>query len=167
MKRFISIILSALILVSALATSALAFAKDPVISPETTSEHIHVVVTLHGKDSNHTSFHYNKKDGTYVFKYTGSGNLIGWDFDYNNPPLVEGVDYEIISQEGNTIVIKILPGYKGEKFWVNAVDDLPPEGSETERNNSQKSPNTGDLFTIATCSIGLGMALVGITKKRK
>lgn len=168
MKRKISIILSVIILASSLLVATSAFAKNDIVSPETTIPHIHVTVTLNGKDSENTSYDVIDPDkGLIHFHYKGGGILIGWDFEYNEYPLVEGVDYEIIEEKGNDLIIQILPGYKGENFWVNAVDDLNETTNPAKKDDNQKSPNTGGSFTIIACVTGIGATALATRKRRK
>lgn len=159
MKKLISIMLCVMMLIGVCsATTAVAYAaKNPIYSPETTVKHVQITVTLNGESSNHTEYKHDKdNDKVITFTYTGNGTLIGWDFDNNNPPLVEGVDYRIISQDENSITIELLGDYAGQNFWVNAIDDNP-NPSTSKRNESQKSPDTGSAV------LGLGVMLAGST----
>lgn len=168
MKKVLSILLSIVMIFSVFSASTIAYAKkNPIYSPETTVKHIHITVTLNGESSNKTEYVQDKEnDRIITFTYTGDGVLIGWEFDYNNEGLVEGVDYIVISQDENSITIEILGDYSGENFWVNAIDKHPDETtsesseSTTEtttgkRNDSQKSPDTG------ASALGLGIMLAG------
>lgn len=51
--------------------------------------------------------------------YNGDGKLTGWEF----PLLEEGKDYEIISQEGNSITIKLI-NENHELPYINALVDF-------------------------------------------
>lgn len=156
MKKLISIMLSVFMLIGVCSATAVAYAaKNPIYSPETTVKQIDVTVTLNGENSHHTEYkHDSVNKNVIIFKYTGNKQLVGWDFEYNNPEPVEGVDYKIVSKDKNSITIEILGGYTGDHFWVNAVDtdSNKPTGI---RNESQKSPDTG------ATALGLGIMLTG------
>lgn len=166
MKKIITILLSIAMLFSVGMGTTVAMAKDPIISPETTAKTIIIKVTLNGETSHNTSYDRDKNNPNIItFTYTGSGQLVGWDF----PDGEEGVDFEIISQEGNSITIKVLPNYKGERIWANAIDefseDETKQSTTVKKDNGTKSPKTG-----ATAGIGLagaGLAILLATKKRK
>lgn len=165
MKKIITILLSLVMLFSVGLSTTAVMARDPIISPETTQRTITIKVTLNGENSNHTSYNKDKDNPNIItFTYTGDGDLIGWDF----PEGEEGVDYVILKQEGNILVIQILPEYKNDRIWANAVDVYPDDTTvptSVKKDNSNKSPKTGASAGIGI--MGAGLAILLAARKRK
>lgn len=162
MKKILTIVLSLVIMLAVGAGAITAQAKDPIISPETTEKHIVIKVTLNGEDSHHTSYTPDSENpNKIIFTYTGSGELVGWDF----PGMIEGVDFVIVEETQSTITIKILNPDQATKIWANAVDKHPDETNPAKKDDSAKSPHTGAAAGgAALVSIGTAMLLA---KKRK
>ena len=124
MKKFISIALSAVMLISAGAISAMpvmaAGVSSPGSSEVTTKPAVDtepVVITVNsGKSSDVT---YTKEDYKYTFSYSGKGEVIDWEF----PNMVEGVDYSVLSMsdDNSKIVIELTESGKQKKLVANAV----------------------------------------------
>lgn len=62
---------------------------------------------------------YDSSTGENTFTYESEGTIKGWEF----PLLEEGKDYEIISQEGNSITIKLI-NENHELPYINALVDF-------------------------------------------
>lgn len=172
MKKALTIILSLVTLFSVSIGTISVMARDYIISPETTQQTITIKVTLNGEDSNHTSYNPDSNNPNVItFTYTGGHTLVGWDFKNG----VEGIDYEIISQEGNTLVIRILEGHRVDKIWANAVDTSSVYGEdengeqngngELEEDKGTKSPKTGAASGIGIMATGLAILIA--TRKRR
>lgn len=174
MKKILTILLALAMVFSVGMSTTTAMAKDPIISPETTVKNIVIKVTLNGETSNHTSFKPDPNNPNIItFTYTGDGILVGWEYIDG----VEGVDYIILSQDENSITIQILPAYKGETIWMNAIDEYPDESTTKDdkkptdksttvkKDDSTKSPNTGAATGLGIA--GAGLAILIATRKKK
>lgn len=161
-KKAISILLSLALMITVFSVSMSAFAKNTLISPETTQKKVVIKVTLNGETSHNTSYKPDKNNSNIItFTYTGGGTLEGWDF----PNELDGVDYVIISQDENSITVKVLDGFDDSMFWANAVDSYPDSTTNpAKRDDSHKSPNTGATTGIGVIVAGLGLLLA--SKKR-
>lgn len=164
MKKALTLLLSLVILISVcIGANTIAFAKDPIISPETTQRQVVIEVTLNGEESSHTSYKPDPNDKNVItFTYTGDGELKGWEF----PKEIEGVDYEIVSQDGNSITIRVLNGFDDDYLWANAIEKEPTNKNHAKKDESPKSPKTG--ATISGLGIaGAGVAMLMIAKKKR
>lgn len=177
MKKFISIALSAVMLISAGAISAMpvmAAVSSPGSSEVTTKPAVDtepVIITVNsGKSSDVT---YTKEDYKYTFSYSGKGEVIDWEF----PNMVEGVDFSVLSMsDDNTkIVIELTESGKQKQLVANAVvknstaskeDGEVDENDTASKDNSNTSPATGAAMA-GIAMAGTGVALLAISKKRK
>ena len=177
MKKFISIALSAVMLISAGAISAMpvmAAVSSPGSSEVTTKPAVDtepVVITVNsGKSSDVT---YTKEDYKYTFSYSGKGEVIDWEF----PNMVEGVDFSVLSMsDDNTkIVIELTESGKQKQLVANAVvknstaskeDGEVDENDAASKDNSNTSPATGAAMA-GIAMAGTGVALLAISKKKK
>ena len=177
MKKFISIALSAVMLISAGAISAMpvmAAVSSPGSSEVTTKPAVDtepVVITVNsGKSSDVT---YTKEDYKYTFSYSGKGEVIDWEF----PNMVEGVDFSVLSMsDDNTkIVIELTESGKQKQLVANAVvknstaskeDGEVDENDTASKDNSNTSPATGAAM-VGIAMAGTGVALLAISKKKK
>mgnify|MGYP004456651651 FL=1 len=177
MKKFISIALSAVMLISAGAISAMpvmAAVSSPGSSEVTTKPAVDtepVVITVNsGKSSDVT---YTKEDYKYTFSYSGKGEVIDWEF----PNMVEGVDFSVLSMsDDNTkIVIELTESGKQKQLVANAVvknstaskeDGEVDENDTASKDNSNTSPATGAAMA-GIAMAGTGVALLAISKKKK
>ena len=157
MKKFISIALSAVMLISAGAISAMpvmaAGVSSPGSSEVTTKPAVDtepVIITVNSEKSSDVT--YTKEDYKYTFSYSGKGEVIDWEF----PNMVEGVDYSVLSMsdDNSKIVIELTESGKQKKLVANAVvknSTASKEDGEVDENdndtankdNSNTSPATG------------------------
>lgn len=153
--------MSLALLLSVGAYSITAYALDPIISPQTTQSSVVIEVTLNGEDSPHVSYKPDPNDSnTITFTYTGDGEFIGWEF----PNKVEGVDYEIIEDNGESITIKILNGFDDHTFDANAIDKRTTT-SPAKKDRGSKSPKTGAASGLMLASIGVATLLIAKKKE--
>lgn len=177
MKKFISIALSAVMLISAGAISAMpvmAAVSSPGSSEVTTKPAVDtepVIITVNsGKSSDVT---YTKEDYKYTFSYSGKGEVIDWEF----PNMVEGVDFSVLSMsdDNSKIVIELTESGKQKQLVANAVvknstaskeDGEVDENDAASKDNSNTSPATGAAMA-GIAMAGTGVALLAISKKKK
>lgn len=160
MKKFLSILLSAIMLVSVSAVAVNAFAV--VESQETTKASGKVTVEVNGSTSKDVTYKADPDDPAKItFTYTGSGTLQGWEFD----GLVEGVDYQIVSEDGNSITIELLNGYDGD-INANALVKGGKKGSG-EGSGKGKSPKTGAVAATGLAATGAGAAILLALRKKE
>lgn len=163
MKKFISVVLSVI-----MAVSVMAIATVPAmaaVSPQSTTHSRVVSGSVNGSTSNDISYVVDANDPSKItFTYNGDGNLTGWEF----PGLELGVDYEIVSEDGNTITILLLD----EEIDVvaNATVDLGEDTTETTKkpgktDNGGTSPNTGAMTAAGIAVAGAGVAILAALKK--
>ena len=177
MKKFISIALSAVMLISAGAISAMpvmaAGVSSPGSSEVTTKPAEPVIITVNSEKSSDVT--YTKEDYKYTFSYSGKGEVIDWEF----PNMVEGVDYSVLSMsdDNSKIVIELTESGKQKKLVANAVvknSTASKEDGEVDENdndtankdNSNTSPATGAAMA-GIAMAGTGVALLAISKKKK
>ncbi len=187
MKKFISIALSAVMLISAGAITAMPVMAATVSSPgksEVTtlpaSESNPVVITVNSNKSPDTS--YSKDGSTYTFNYTGDETVVRWEF----PNMVEGTDYKIIStsDDKTQIVIELTESGKQKQIVANAVvkgektskddtdvddeddDDDDSDNSSAKKDSSSTSPATGAAMA-GIAMAGTGVAMLALSKKKK
>lgn len=162
MKKIISIVMSVIMMIAALSVCTTAFAEK-VNSVETTAKSVTVTVTLNGQDSPDTEYKTDKNDpGVITFTYTGGGELIGWEF----PNAVEGVDYVIVSRDGDSITVKIINYDKNDNFWANAIDKYgkTTEKVSVKKDESHKSPKTGAVSALGFVAAGCGLLVIAKKK---
>ena len=159
MKKLISVLLSVVMLVSVSALSINAFAD--VQSQQTTKSSSKVTVEVNGNTSKDVTYQTDPNDpATITFTYNGDGTLEGWEFD----GMVEGVDYQVISEDGNSITIELLNGFEGD-IDANALVDKDSEG--TKGNGKGKSPKTGAATATGLAAAGAGAAILLAMRKRE
>lgn len=159
MKKLISVLLSVVMLVSVSALSINAFAV--VQSQQTTKSSSKVTVEVNGNTSKDVTYQTDPNDpATITFTYNGDGTLEGWEFD----GMVEGVDYQVISEDGNSITIELLNGFDGD-IDANALVDTDSEG--TKGNGKGKSPKTGAATATGLAAAGAGAAILLAMRKRE
>ena len=171
MKKLLSIVLSVMMIFAVgAASTTMAMAADQVGSIQTTSKSINVTVEVNGNVSKDITYKKDASDPKKItFTYNGDGDLIGWEFyDEDHNLLVEGVDYEVVSEDGNTITI-LLTGYEDD---VTANAKVKFDNGETttkkggKGNNSSKSPKTGAVAAAGIAVAGAGVAILAAMKKK-
>lgn len=178
MKKFISIALSAVMLVSAGTVAAMPVMAAPVVSPGssevTTKPAVDsepVVITVNSGKSKEVG--YTKDNYKYTFSYSGKGEVIDWEF----PNMVEGVDFSVLSmsKDNNKIVIELTESGKQKQLVANAVvkdstaskeDGEVDDSDAASKDNSNTSPATGAAMA-GIAMAGAGVAMLAISKKKK
>lgn len=166
MKKIISIVISLVMVVSAFAVSAVPAMAKTVISPsQTTTQKTTVIVQVNGSSTSDVSYERDPEDPNKItFTYNGDGELIGWEF----PGMVEGTDYEIISEDGNSITILVSEDYDGDVI-ANAIVKLDEEKTTKKPgkvDGSSKSPKTGAMAATGLAVAGAGAAILAALKKK-
>lgn len=164
MKKFISVLLSVMMMISVGAISVMPVMAETINSEEPFTP---IVITgqVNGNVSNDVSFEVSPADPMeYTFNYTGSDEFLGWAFD----GLVEGVDYVVIDEDGTEITIKLTAAASGKDVIANALTKSAQPGKPakpSKPDDSGKSPSTGaGLVGIAVA--GAGVALLAASKKK-
>ena len=167
MKKLLSIVLSAVMLLTVSVASVTAFAATNGSIETTAPANLNVTVQVNGKTTKEITFERDKdNDRVITFTYSGSGKLIGWEF----PGLTEGKDYRIISDSNasNPITIEIINGYDGEVI-ANAIieeETTPATTVAPEKNNDKVSPQTGAAFA-GIVAMGTGAAILAATRRKR
>lgn len=167
MKKIVSIILSIIMLVSCLSASCIT-ASAYVASVETTKKDFQADVTVNGLPSIEAEYEISDNpnySATVEFTYSGNETLKEWEIE----GLKEGVDYVIISQDGNKLVIGIIND-DIDYVVANAItesSEAPTETpSTTKTNNDIHSPDTGaGLSAVALMSIAGGLVILAKSRK--
>ena len=161
MKKILSILLSVVMLVSVSAVTVSAFAD--VASQETTKTTSKITVEVNGSTSKDVTYKTDPDDPAKItFKYKGSGTLEGWEFD----GMVEGVDYQIISEDGNSITIELLNGFDGD-IDANAIVKEKTTKKSDEGSGKGKSPKTGAATATGLAAAGAGAAILLALRKKE
>lgn len=162
MKKVLSILLSIAMLVSVSAVSFSAFAVT-MGSYESTTTKNKVGVQVNGNASDDVTYERDPENpGILTFTYEGNGELEGWEF----PGLTEGVDYEIISEDGNSITIEIINGYEGPVIADALVKNAETKDT-TKKNGKDKSPSTGVVSATGLAAAGAGAAILLALRKKE
>ncbi len=187
MKKFISIALSAVMLISAGAITATPVMASTVSSPgrsevttKPASETLPVIITVNSNKSAEVS--YTKDNAKYTFNYSGDSEVVRWEF----PNMVEGTDYTIIStsDDNKQIVIELTESGKQKQVSANAVvksektskddtdiddedeDDDNDGNSTAKKDKGSTSPATGAAMA-GIAMAGTGVAMLALSKKKK
>lgn len=167
MKKILSILMSVLMVASVLSVSVVPAIAKTYGSQESTTEGRKITVDVNGQGSNDVTYKVDDKDKNKItFTYDGDGNLEGWDFG----DLVENVDYVIVSQDGNSITIRLLN--PNADITANAIvkeneggETTKPEKTTVKPDNGGTSPATGaSLAGVAVAGAGVAM-LLALKKK--
>lgn len=142
------------------------FAADYVGSIETTAKSLVIEVTVNNVESVHGSYetvHNPRYEVVVDFVYSGDEPLKYWEV----PGLVEGVDYVIISDEGEKIKIGILKP-EIDYIWANAITGnntkTPVKPDKIDTNH--KSPDTGVCTTGIVSALGVGAVALAARRKK-
>lgn len=168
MKKVLSVLLAVSMIVSVGVSSAVVAMAAPTVASieSTTKRPAPIIGDVNGQTSTDVRYEIDPNDPNKItFTYEGDGELIGWEFLPDT--LLEGKDYRIVSQQGNSITIELINGYNGD-IIANAIVRYPEDEKTTKvpaettkkttvkKNPGNKSPKTG-VFTGA----GLGVAAAG------
>lgn len=91
---------------------------------------------------------YDPTTEEHLFTYEGEGVLIGWEF----PLSEEEKDYEIISQKGNSITIKLI-NENHELPYINALVDFGEATSDTTQSTAEAVENQSNTTEKATQAV--------------
>lgn len=184
MKKLLSVLLATMMAFAAVTVTTIsAFAADTTVaSPETTVLNIEKIGYVNGVASRLVSYYAAENDPTQItFTYTGSGELVGWEF----PELTEDKEYEVVSEEGNSITVQLINGYEGRVIANAIVEENGTTGTAEEttsatgtseatkaekttakKSESSESPNTGSAAAAGIALAGAGAAvLIALRKK--
>lgn len=144
MKKALSITVSVLIILLTAATcfggtSALAATKqwEPRENPQDTLSYVN------GEQSFDITTEADSKSDGVKITYNGKGLLSEWEF----PLMQKDKDYKIISQSGNTIIIKLINKDKSLPY-INAVVSF--KETTTEQSTAQKTTSTTKADTASS-----------------
>ncbi len=162
MKKVISIVLSLVMLIAVNSVAMSAFAAGTVVSPG----HIDKITgKVNGEESDDITIYQKPGTREFTFTYTGDGTVIGWEFEN----MVEGRDYEILSETDNSITIRVFDTYSGNVV-ANAIVEYDEEEEDeevvTKKNKSKSSPKTG-AAAAGVAAMGAGIAILGALKKKE
>lgn len=174
MKKLLSVLLATMMAFAAVTVTTIsAFAADTsVASPETTVVTIEKIGYVNGAPSKLVTYSADENDPTCItFTYTGTGRLIGWEF----PELTEDKEYEVVSEEGNSITVQLINGYTGrvianaiveENGTTGASEETTAEETTAKKSESSESPATGSAAAAGIALAGAGAAvLIALRKK--
>ena len=92
-----------------------------------------------------------------IFAIAGDGTVIGWEFEN----MVEGRDYEILSETDNSITIRVFDTYSGNVIANAIVEYVASAETETAEKKTNNEPSSlwfwGLLIVLVA---GLGFVLV-------
>lgn len=163
MKKLLSLVLAAIMAVSAFAVSVIpAMAADTVNSPSATVI-VSPVTQVNGVSNSADITFTQSIDDPYCvsFTYTGKGVLKDWEYNLETLGFVEGTDYTVSESEDGVLTITFITqdakdALEADKVVVNAVVDMTGvTDTNADKNDSSKSPDTG----IATSAVAGGIAL--------
>lgn len=163
MKKLLSILLAVMMIFAVNASATVAMA-DTVNSIESTTKATSTIGKVNGQTSNDVTYERDPDDPNKItFTYIGEGDITGWEF----PGMTEGVDYRIISQDGNSITIELLNGYDGDVIGDAQVDFEPGSETTTKKASTGKStsPATGAVAATGLAAAGVGAAILAAIKK--
>lgn len=169
MKKLISVLLSVMMVISVGALSVMPVMASTVSSGEPTPTGPVITGQVNGETSNQVSFEASiSNPSQFTFTYNGGLELLGWEFS----GIVEGADYTVVADNGNTITIALTASGMTKQFVANAKvkQDAKP-GSETnkpgasDKDNTGKSPSTGAAMTGILVA-GAGIAMLAASKKK-
>lgn len=129
MKKIVSILIAFAVILSAILVSTItSFAQEWEDRRNIQDSAGYVNGTVGGN----ISTEYDSATEGLKITYVGEGTLTGWEF----PLLVEGQDYDVLSEDidNNVIIIKLLDGGRGEIPYINALVDF---GNETVTKESE------------------------------
>lgn len=169
MKKLLSVLLATMMAFAAVTVTTIsAFAADTsVASPETTVVTIEKIGYVNGAPSKLVTYSADENDPTCItFTYKGTGRLIGWEF----PELTEDKEYEVVSEEGNSITVQLINGYTGRVIANAIVEENGTTGASEEttakKSESSESPATGSAAAAGIALAGAGAAvLIALRKK--
>ncbi len=177
MKKFLSVMLAAVMAVSAFAVSVIPAMAAP--SPTATTATQKGPTTTVNGSTNTTDVTYTpdpNDDSKITFEYTGEGTVEGWTNNLTDLGYVEGSDFTAVENPDGTYTITFMNDDAKKDFDngkvivdVKVKLDTTTTAGPTKKNDSSKSPGTGIATTVIAGSIavaGAGIAVLSATKKR-
>lgn len=135
MKKLITTFLSFLFTVLAvLSVCQVSFAETSTRYWEPRPNAQDALGCVNGEASAHIYTEADPETGGCKITCDAEGTLIGWEF----PLLEEGKDYKIISQNGNSIIIKLL-SENHELPYINALVDFGGQSDVQSENNTENT----------------------------
>lgn len=175
MKRLLSILLSVMMIFSCgLVTTSVAYAAT-VKSPSDVKTEIDVDVTVNGNKTNDIDYTVDSKDPHKItFIYIGDGDFLAWTFyDKEGNILVEGVDYEVVSDDDNGVITIVFADGVESVVADASVDEKEPVEPTTKKEKTTKktdkkptSPQTGAASAAGLAVAGAGAAILVALKKK-
>ena len=166
MKKLLSIILSAVMLLSVSVAAVNVFAATNSSIETTTPANLNITVQVNGKTTKDITYEKDKdNDRIITFTYTGKGKFIRWEF----PGLVEGRDYRILTDgnASNPITIEIINGYEGDVIANAIVEEEGSEETTAKPNPDKVSPKTGAVAASSIAAMGAGVAILAAARKKR
>lgn len=171
MKKIISVLMSVLIIVCGFSFTGISAYAAYVGSVETTSKKFNANVTVNGFNSIHGTYEIVEDEDYYArveFVYDGEDPLDYWEIK----DLQEGVDYVILYQDDNKLIIGIINkdiDYVEANAVTKTTETTSQNETTTKANTDNKSPDTGAVSgaAFASTAIACGVAMLCSTKKRK
>lgn len=172
MKKFLSVVLAAIMAVSALAVSVVpVMAAETVNSPSADVE-FSPVLLVNGKAGSGITFYQSEDDPyTYTFVYDGPGELSGWEHNLQTLGFVSGTDYTATENEDGSLTITFISAaakaaVDGDSVVVNAIVDMTGV-EDADKNDSTKSPDTGIATSAVAGTVALAMAGLAVLSAKK
>lgn len=172
MKKLLSVLLAVMMAFAAVSvTTVSALAADTTVaSPEVTTVTIEKIGYVNGVASRLVSYYAAESDPTRItFTYTGSGKLLGWEF----PELTENQEYEVVTEEGNSITVQLINGYNGRVIANAIVEENGTTGTAevteattAKKSESSESPATGSAAAAGIALAGAGAAVLFALRKK-
>jgi hypothetical protein len=164
MKKLLSIVLSVMMIFALGSTTMVAMAAT-VQSYESTTKASTISGQVNGQTSSNITYERDPEDPNKItFTYNGDGDITGWEF----PGMEEGVDYQVLDEDGNTITIELLNGYDGDVVANVLVDEEGETAEKTTKKSTtgkSTSPNTGAVSATGLAVAGVGVAVLAAIKK--
>lgn len=178
MKKILSVMLAAVMAVSAFAVSVIPAMAAP--SPTaTTATQKGPTTTVNGAiNTTDVTFTPDPNNANKIdFEYTGEGTVEGWTNNLSEIGFAEGTDYTAVENPDGTYSITFLnnnakKAYDDGKVIVDVTVKFAVTTTTTgttKKNDSSKSPGTGVATSVIAGSIavaGAGIAVLSATKKR-
>lgn len=167
MKKILSIMLSIVMAVSVCAVATIPAMAVTVNSKNDITQPSNIKVEVNGGTTTDVTFKEDTTDPSKItFTYDGKGKLEGWDFS----GLVKGTDYDIVSQDANSITIVLLNGKTAKDIAVTAnatvaMDEETTKKKVKDKDKGSKSPKTGATMGGALVA-GAGVAMLAALKKK-
>lgn len=176
MKKFISVLLSAIMAACVMTVSVAPAMAAPTFNSPTGKVEFSPILLINGS-SNYTgiSFFQSESDPyTYTFVYNGEGTLTGWEYNLQELGFVSGTDYVATENEDGSLTITFVSdtakaAIKGDDVVVNAIVDLKDTGKDTgkDKNDSKKAPATGIATSAVAGTAALAMAGLAVLSAKK